>query len=128
MVAAAGSLFLSAASAPAVHAFDLTGTWIGKWACKGFDGEKFKVGNKESTLQIVQTGDTLIASIDAGAFVFNGGVLTDNVKPEKGEVVLNQCGTDNLPLAGTEESEIMRASVKTKLDSLEGELQGAVGL
>jgi hypothetical protein len=97
-------------------AFDLTGNWIGKWSCKGFDGAKFKSANPTSTLAITQVGDTIAASLDNGDFLYNGRAITDVVKPEKGEVVLAQCGTDNLPAAGPE-GEIVRAAVKTKPDT-----------
>jgi hypothetical protein len=110
------SLILSA-GAPAVHAFDLTGNWTGKWSCKGFDGVKFKSGNKNSTMAITQTGTTIAANIDAGDFLFNGIAIFDTSKPAvKGEAVLIQCGTDNLPGAGAD-GEIARATAKTKIDS-----------
>jgi len=111
-----GSMIVSAA-APAAHAFDLTGHWTGKWTCKGFDGTKFKGINKESTMAITQSGTTIAADIDGGLFSFNGLAVFDATKPnEKGEAVLVQCGTDNLPQSG-DQGEIMRATVKTKLDS-----------
>src|SRR5512143_1492420 len=39
-LAAVTALGLGLAAVPA-HAFDLTGHWVGKWSCKGFDGGKF---------------------------------------------------------------------------------------
>jgi hypothetical protein len=115
MAAVSCSVILSA-TAPPAHAFDLTGHWAGKYSCKNFDGVKYKSGNKESTLAITQTGTTLAVDLNNGAFLYNGAAIFDVSKPDvKGEVVLNQCGTDNLPAAGAQ-GEIVRATVKTKLD------------
>jgi hypothetical protein len=115
--AALGSLLLCAASAPALFAFDLTGNWTGKWSCRGFDGAKYTESNKTSTMAVTQLGNTINVNIDDGDFFYNGGAIPDNGKPnEKGEAVLVQCGTDNLPVADPE-GEVVRATVKTKLGS-----------
>lgn len=107
---------------------DLTGTWTGRWSCKSFDGTKFNEKNKASTLRITQSGGVLAAHIDGPLdpqFFYNGAVIADDKKPdEKGEVVMNQCGTDNLPVAGSTESEIVRAQVKTKLNSPKASFKG----
>lgn len=112
------------ALAPAALAFDLTGTWEGKWTCQGFDGESFKSSNKESTLLITQTGNTIAASLDNGVFVYNGGAISDVQNPEKrGEAAFAACPNDNLPLA-TGESEIIRLKVKVRPETGTGALTG----
>jgi hypothetical protein len=117
------AVLAGAVSPPAAHAFDLTGTWIGKWSCKGFDGAKFKSANKSSILRLTQTGNTIAADLDNGEFHYNGAMIADNAKPEKGEAVFAACPNDNLPLAGGE-SEIIRAAVKTKLTSFKATFKG----
>lgn len=115
-------LSLATAGSPAL-AFDLTGTWAGKWSCKGFDGEKFTTSNKNSTLRITQTGGNLAAELDNGDYHYNGGAIPDAAKPEKGEIVFDACANDNLPLADAE-SEIVRAAVKTKAGTFKASLKG----
>ena len=81
---------------------------------------KFNDKDNDSTLRITQSGTTLIAHINGPPmkFFYNGAVIPADKKPaERGEALLNQCGTDNLPLAGDDESEILRATVRTKTDS-----------
>lgn len=108
---------------PAAHAFDVTGTWIGRWSCKGFDGEKFTSFNKTSTLKLSQTGTAIAADLDNGSFHYNAAMIADKFKPEKGEAVFIACATDNLPLADAE-SEILRAAVKTKAGTFKASLKG----
>ena len=104
--------FVTAAPLP-LRAFDMTGTWVGKWSCKGFDGQKFTSGNKTSTMRVTQSGNTMAVDVDNGDFTYNGGAIPDVVKPEKGEAVFAACPNDNLPLTG-DEAETARLSVKTK--------------
>jgi hypothetical protein len=108
--------------APSAHAYDLTGTWVGKWSCKGFDGGKFTDSNPSSTLRVTQTANTMAADIDNGEFRYNGGAIPDTAKPEKGDGVLHQCATSNLPLQVTE-SEIVRITVKTKPGAVKATLK-----
>ena len=117
-------LLASAALAQASQAFDLTGTWVGKWSCQGFDGASFKSSNKQSTIAITQTDNTIAANVDNGEFFYNGGAIPDAGAPTtKGEAALNQCGTDNLPFATTE-GEILRAKVKVNPESGAGSFKG----
>ena len=102
------------------YAADLTGSYVGKWSCKGFDGAKFKIGNKAATLRITQTLTTIAVRLDTpmapfGEFSYNGIVIDDAARPEKGEAALIECGSsDTVPPVS--ESEIHRATVKTKAD------------
>ena len=117
-------LLASAALAPASHAFDLTGTWVGKWSCQGFDGSKFKSSNGQSTIAITQTDNTIAANVDNGEFFYNGGAIPDTGDPTtKGEAVLLQCGTDHIAFT-TAEGEILRAKVKVNPASGTGSLKG----
>jgi hypothetical protein len=108
------TIALGAVIAPAVHAGDLTGHWIGKWSCKSFDGTKFKEGIKPSLLNVTQSGATMGVSIDN--FGYNGVVIADDKKPDqKGEAVLISCPTGNALTSAV--AEIVRATVRTKVGS-----------
>ena len=116
-------LLVSAALPAASAAFDLTGTWLGRWSCQGFEGVPFKSSRKPSVLLISQTGNTLAASID-GAFAYNGGAIPDLRAPDtQGEVALAQCATDSLPFQGGE-SELLRAKVKVDPHKGSGSFKG----
>ena len=120
------ALAARAALAPAASAFDLTGTWQGRWSCQGFDGAKFRSSNGESVLLITHDPVTrvLAANMDNGDYLYNGGSIPDVNAPEtKGEVALMQCGTDNLPLAGAD-AEILRAKVKVDVEKGTGSIKG----
>lgn len=123
----ASSLFFLAAAAalaPAASAFDLTGTWEGRWSCQGFDGVKFRSLNSQSTVQITQTGNTLAVNMDNGDYFYNGGAVPDAGSPTtKGEIALTQCGTDNVPLAGPD-AELLRAKVKADPEKGTGSMKG----
>ena len=113
-------LVLSAAPAASQSAPDLTGTWRGRWSCRSFDGTKFNEKQNPSTMRITQSGQTIAVHIDGPPreFFYNGAIISDDKKPaEKGEIVLSQCGTDNRPVEGPFEAEIVRAQAKTKLNS-----------
>jgi hypothetical protein len=120
-IVVACALILSATPATSQNAPDLTGTWTGRWSCRSFDGAKFNEKKNPSTLRITQSGGTLAAHIDGPQppqFFYNGALISDGRKPaHKAEVVLSQCGTDNQPVAGPTEAEIVRAQVKTKPNS-----------
>ena len=110
-------------AAPA-SAVDLTGTWEGSYTCQGFDGVNFKTGNKNSVLLIFQDGITFSADLDAGDFVYNGVAIDDDADPQgKGNLIMNQCGTDAIPLQGAE-SEMMRLAIKVNPDKGTGALKG----
>lgn len=115
-------LFFTAAGAPA-DAFDATGTWLGRWSCKDFDGQKFSEGARDVTILVTQTGDFLAMDFDGGAYRYNGRSLNDAAKPDKGEVVFVSCGIDNQPFAGGL-SEIIRVAIRTKLGAVKATFQG----
>lgn len=82
----------------AARAFDLTGTWTGKYTCKGSDGVKFKFSVK-GTLEITQVGDQIAMQLpfDGGADVYNAVAITDVSKPEKGSIYYVHCGMSDVP-------------------------------
>ena len=63
----------------------------------------------------------LAASLDNFDF-YNGRAIQAANDPDKGEVVLNQCGTDNLPAEGAP-GEIVRARVSTQPGTVKGSLK-----
>ena len=117
---AAAPLVLAAAAGAA----NLTGTWEGSYSCQGFDGENYKTGDKESVLLITQEGQVVSANIDTDLFIYNGLVIDDDLDPAgKGNLVMNQCGTDAIPAEGPE-GEIVRMSIKVNADKGTGALKG----
>jgi len=122
-VGLAASLVVLAVSGSTAHAFDLNGTWVGKWSCKGFDGAKFTDGNRDSTMLVTQTGNALAIDLDGGSYRYNGLAIADDAKPEKGEVVLASCSIDNQPGANGL-GELMRLTVKTKSGAVKATLKG----
>jgi len=109
-------------SAPAAHAFDATGTWEGRFSCRHFDGAKFRFEMKPSTLRISQSGSTLNVDLNDGGFRYHGQAIDDDKSPDKGEVLLAQCGTDDV--AGTGFAEMLRAVVKTRPSKGTGSFRG----
>jgi hypothetical protein len=121
---ALSAVLASASLASSARAVDLTGTWEGSYTCQGFDGASFKAGNKTSTLLIFQEGTTFSANLDGDDYLYNGAVINDTGKPDAlGEMVMNQCGNDPLPLLGAE-GEIVRMKVKVDAAKGTGSLKG----
>jgi hypothetical protein len=80
-------------------AIDLTGTWEGKYTCKGFEGEKFSF-TVVGTLEITQTGADLALRV-AGVDEYNGVAIDDARKPETaGTAYFVHCGTSDVPGTG----------------------------
>jgi hypothetical protein len=125
----AASLTLGASVTP-THAFDLTGNWIGKWSCKGFDGSKFTSSSnlKPSTLAITQTGNTFGAVIDAadpnGDYTYNGFAILDGKSADKGEVTLLGCHLGTTLAGPPFDGELVRATVKTKTNTFKASFKG----
>jgi len=116
---------LAWAPATASLAFDLTGTWEGKWSCKIFSfGEKSKESEKDSVMQITQTGDTIFVHLDA-VDRYSGVAIADAAKPDKGMAGIAACSTDNdlVEFAGWDE--IVQWKVKTKPDKGKGSIKGS---
>lgn len=92
-------------------AFDLTGTWVGRLTCTGFDGSRFS-DKFPTTMTIVQTGATATMNLDDGAetFAYGGGTIAAATQPSRGEALFVECRTQ--PALG-DFGEILRAQVST---------------
>jgi hypothetical protein len=105
-------------------AVNLTGTWVGSYTCTGYNGSTFKVRNPDSTLLILHEKASLSASLDGGEYLYNGAVIDDDFDPTaRGELVINQCTTNSLPLEGGD-GEIIRFSAKVNTVKGTGTLKG----
>jgi hypothetical protein len=106
----AAALVLGTPSAGA--AFDLTGNWQGSYKCTEFeDGAKSTISNPASTAAITQSGGVLGVLID-GVYVYSGIAIAGATNPDKGEVSLVHCGTDD-DLTGGAFVELGRFRVST---------------
>jgi hypothetical protein len=103
---------LAVAAAPAT-AFDLTGTYAGKYVCKGFFGAKFSF-TSQPDLAITQSGDAIGVMWSFGGYLYSGVAIADNKKPDnKGEAALVLCGTNDALVDGNY-NELGRFKVATK--------------
>lgn len=109
---ARGLVALALAAAVPAHAFDATGTWKGSYSCKGFDGGPFKVKAPRITMLVSQSGATLSAVLDNANFHFAGASIDDAGDPQKGQAILVECRSDDVPSTGF--AEMIVSLVKTK--------------
>lgn len=114
-----------AIAATSVQAFDLTGTWEGTYTCKGSN-----VGEKDSyqdvlVAQITQTGTGvgLAITFTGAPFKYNGIAVANAAKPDKGDLVVTLCGTDDDLSTGAYD-ELGRLSVVTKPAKGTGSIKG----
>jgi len=105
------TLLVLAAAVPA-QAFDATGTWKGGYSCKGFDGGPFKVKAGRVTMLVSQSGSTLSVVLDNANFHFAGASIDDAGDSQKGQAILVECRTDDVPSTGF--AEMIAGVVKTK--------------
>jgi hypothetical protein len=113
------------AAAPSARAFDITGSWSGTYKCKGsLDGVK---DSYEDTLEagITQVGTAVGASISftGNLFSYNGLAVANATKPDKGDLMIAICGTDDDLGAGVYD-EIGRLTVTTKPSKGSGTIKG----
>ncbi len=118
------AVMLAAATSPA-HAFDVSGHWSGTYACKGsFDGEK---ASFTSALEadLTQSGAVVGANIlfDGTPYSYNGLAVFGLAKPDKGDLMLVICGTDD-NLNSTTYDELGRLKVTTKPAKGTGTISG----
>lgn len=95
-------------------AVDITGTWQGKEKCKCFnnvDG-KFTERFQDEEMSITQSGTDL--NILAFGGLFNGNVIENPTKDDRGEASFIACDTD--PKDNASFGEIGRAKLRTKDD------------
>ncbi|MBI3769722.1 MAG: hypothetical protein HY271_14710 [Deltaproteobacteria bacterium] len=126
-------LFLGAgillAAAPRADAFDLTGTYTGKYACKGVvtnDQSGKNSYTSDATLRVTQTGAAIGLFIDftGSTYQYSGAAVPDVKKPEaKGEMPIVLCGTNDV-LAGGEYDELGRLKVSAKPGALAAKITG----
>lgn len=99
---------LALAASPAA-ALDLTGTWLGKYACTEYQGETTKFTVTDDEMRITQTGDTF--AVDSQN-AFSGVSIPDLRRPDtRGEAKLANCLTDNLVSTGGDEIARLKASI-----------------
>ena len=112
-------LFVLALAFPlSAQAFDLTGTWEGKYTCKGSDGSNFAY-SVPTTIEITHVGTEIRLQFpfEGGADVYAGLSIDDDKKPlEKGVAYLIHCGMTDVPGSGEndfDETAFVRATTKS---------------
>jgi hypothetical protein len=114
-----------AVTVSAALAFDVTGTWEGTYKCKGiFDGLKDKYEDA-LVANLTQTGTAIGADItfDGDLFSYNGLAIANAAKPDKGDMTVVICGSDD-DLSTGEFDELGRLSVTTKPLKGTGSIKG----
>jgi hypothetical protein len=110
-------------------AYDATGSYTGKYSCKGdLEGVPNNKDNyvSEGSVEITQSGNS-VGVLLFGAYLYNGFQIlkADPTKSNKGELGLAFCGTDDLiGPSSTDFDELGRFKVSTKPDSGKGKLTG----
>ena len=107
------------------QAFDITGTWEGTYKCKGtFGGEKDSFDDV-LIAKFSQSGTTAGAQIsfDGDLFNYTGIEVPNTAKPDKGDLGIVICGTDD-DLTTGEFDEIGRLTVTTKPTKGTGSMKG----
>jgi hypothetical protein len=115
------------ATAVPCEALDLTGTWVGKQTCRGFDGQNFSFKLSESTVEILQTGSDVALQVltDAEPDVYRGVAIDDSGNSAQGGVYFVHCGTSDVPGNGVDNfDETGILSARTKSNG-SGKLKGA---
>jgi hypothetical protein len=111
-------LMLALAFPLSAQAFDLTGTWEGKYTCKGSDGSNFTY-SVPTILEITHVGTEIRAQFpfDMGADVYAGFSIDDDRKPlDKGVAYFIHCGMTDAPGSGEngyDETAFVRATTKS---------------
>jgi hypothetical protein len=112
--------------APSAQAFDLSGHWSGVYKCKGsFGGEKDSYED-DLEVNITQAGAAVGANISFSGtpYSYNGLAVANATKPDKGDLMLTICGTDDNLSAG-QFDELGRFKVATKPTKGTGSISGA---
>jgi hypothetical protein len=118
------------AAAPHAGAFDLTGTYSGKYACKGVvtnDPSGKNSYSSDGTLRVTETGAAIGLFLDFTGgitYQYSGAAVPDVKKPDaKGEIPIVLCGTNDV-LAGGSHDELGRLKVSVKPGALSGKITG----
>jgi hypothetical protein len=113
-------------AATSAQAFDLTGTWEGTYTCKGSNQGVKDAYEEALVAQITQAGNAIGAAITFSGtpYKYNGIAVANATKPDKGDVVLVLCGSDDDLSTGAYD-EIGRFSIVTKPAKGTGSLKGS---
>ncbi len=113
------------AGATSARAFTLTGTWEGTYACKGVTSTGKDAYVDQLVAKITQVGTGVGAEItfNGNPFRYNGIAVANVTKPDKGDVVLVLCGTDDDTGTGLYD-ELGRFGVTTKPAKGTGSIKG----
>lgn len=113
-------------AATSARAFDLTGTWEGTYKCKGSNQGVKDVSEDDIVAQITQVGNAIGAAItfSGNPFKYNGIAVANAAKPDKGDVVLVLCDSDDDLSTGAFD-ELGRFSIVTKPAKGTGSLKGS---
>ena len=122
--AVALALALVTLAGPAA-AFDVTGTWTGTRKCTLFVVGVKEKNAREGTVEITQDGNLVGFSSNVGSFqVYSGIVNPDAAKPDKGEIALSHCGTNDTVGDATVFDALGRFAVKTKTGKVKATISG----
>ncbi len=116
---------LVATLAPSARAFDLDGHWSGTYKCKGNSGGEKDSYEDALEADFTQTGTAVGASISFSGtpYSYNGLAVADSKKPDKGDLMLTICGTDD-DLGSGQFDELGRFKVTTKPSKGSGSISG----
>lgn len=112
-------------TASATYAYDLSGHWSGTYKCKGtFGGQKDSYSDVLEA-DITQSGTAVGATISftGSPYSYNGLAIADAKKPDKGDLMLTICGTDD-DLGSGVFDELGRFKVATKPAKGSGAISG----
>lgn len=107
-------------------AFDITGTWEGTYKCKGFDNGVKDKFEEELVAEFSQTSATAVGaniSFEGTEYRYNGLAHATATKPDKGDLMLVICGSDDNLATGTFD-ELGRFTVSTKADKVKATIKG----
>lgn len=124
---AAGMLaaVLVATLAPPARAFELDGHWSGTYKCKGVSGGEKDSYEDALEADVTQSGTAVGATISFSGtpYSYNGLAIADAAKPDKGDLMLTICGTDD-DLGSGVFDELGRFKVTTKPAKGSGAISG----
>lgn len=122
--AVAAALVLGAA-VPAARAFDLTGLWVGNLDCKGFSGVRTKFKVRGINMFITHDAANRYILVQVNGQTYQGVTVDDVSKPNKGEMALANCGTDDDLLTVGASDEMGRFTVQTSSAKGTGSIKGS---
>lgn len=104
------------------HAFDMTGTWKGKWTCRVQEnGTPITIANNASIMKITQIGSSVHVDLDGGEFLYNGWAGADNDNADRGATTVVECRTKP---RSANYNEIISAEVKAPSGAGGGQFNG----